>query len=256
MGCAFASGGSGAYRGRVSLVKCSGLTLALQLLFAARAQGQEWGHNIRWWEAAIAVGAVGVATLADRGVNDWAQDQRSSHSDAIARVFRNGGEPQVWLVVGGGILAAGVVTDRPALRRSGGRVLASLAVAGLTAAALKEIAGRVRPTDTNDPYLFKPFSNHDAFPSGHTTMAFALATSLAEEIHNRWVTAALYAGASGTGWSRLNDHKHWLSDVLTGATVGIAGAKVMEGRWRIFGLGPPRFLVDPPAARLEWRVAF
>ena len=237
-------------------MKCSGLTLAVQLLCAAGAQGQGEGHSIRWWEAAIAVGAVGVASVADRGVDDWVQDRRSSHSDAVARVFRNGGEPQVWLTIGGGIFAAGVVTGRPNLRRSGGRVLASLAVAGFTAAAIKEIVGRVRPTDTNDPYLFKPFSNHDAFPSGHTTMAFALATSLAEEIHNRWVAAALYAGAGGTAWSRLNDHKHWFSDVLAGATVGITGANVMEGRWRIFGLGPPRFLVDPPVARLEWRVAF
>jgi hypothetical protein len=32
----------------------------------------------------------------------------------------------------------------------------------------------------------------------------------------------------------------------------------MEGRWRIFGLGPPRFLVDPNVrgARLEWRAVF
>ena len=239
----------------MSIVKCSGLTLALQLLFAAGAQGQE-GHNIRWWEAAIAVGAVGVASLADRSVNDWAQDQRSSRSDAIARVFRNGGEPQVWLVAGGGIFAAGVVSGRPNLRRSGARVLASLAVAGFTAVAIKKVVGRVRPSDTNDPYLFKPFSKNDAFPSGHTTMAFALAASLAEEIHNRWVTAALYAGASGTAWSRLNDRHHWFSDVLAGATVGVGAAKVIEGRWRIFGLGPPRFLVDPDGARLEWRAVF
>lgn len=240
--------------GPVSIVKYSGLALALQLLLVRHAQGQS--HSIRWWEAAIAVGAVGVVSLADRGANDWVQDQRSSRSDAIARVFRNGGQPAVVFGIGGGILAAGAISGRPNVRRSGGRVLASLAVAGLTSTAIKAIAGRVRPADTNDPYLFKPFSNRDAFPSGHATMAFALATSLAEEIHNRWATAALYAGATGTAWSRLNDRRHWLSDVLAGATVGITAAKVIEGRWRIFGLGPPRFLVDPPGARLEWRVVF
>ena len=210
-------------------------------------------HNIRWWEAAMAVGAVGVVSVFDHGVDDWVQDHRSSSSDRVARTFRNGGQPEVVFGIPGGILAAGVISGRPGLRRSGGRVLASVVTAGLVTGALKEVAGRFRPDDTTDQYVFRPFSNHDALPSGHATMAFALATSLSAELHRPWATALLYAGATGTAWSRLNDHKHWLSDVLAGATVGITAANVMEGRWRVFGLGPPRFLVDPAGYRLEWR---
>ena len=213
-------------------------------------------HNIRWWEAAIVVGTVGVASALDRRVDNWTQDQRSPGSDRVARVFKYGGEPVLIFGVSGGILAAGVISGRPELTRRGGRVLASVVAAGLTTGALKEITGRFRPDNTTDPYVFRPFTNHDAFPSGHATMAFALATSLSAEIHRPWATALLYAGATGTAWSRLNDQKHWLSDVLAGATVGITAANVIEGRWRIFGLGPPRFLVDPHHARLEWRVTF
>jgi len=213
-------------------------------------------HNIRWWEAAIVVGTVGVASALDRRVDNWTQDQRSPGSDRVARVFKYGGEPVLIFGVSGGILAAGVISGRPELTRRGGRVLASVVAAGLTTGALKEITGRFRPDNTTDPYVFRPFTNHDAFPSGHATMAFALATSLSAEIQRPWATALLYAGATGTAWSRLNDQKHWLSDVLAGATVGITAANVIEGRWRIFGLGPPRFLVDPHHARLEWRVTF
>ncbi len=210
-------------------------------------------HNIRWWEAAMAVGALGVVSVFDHGVDDWVQDHRSSSRDRVARAFRNGGQPEIVFGIPGGILAAGVISGRPGLRRSGGRVLASVVTAGLATGALKEITGRFRPDDTTDQYVFRPFSNHDAFPSGHATMAFALATSLSAELHRPWATALLYAGATGTAWSRLNDHKHWLSDVLAGATVGITAANVMAGRWRVFGLGPPRFLVDPAGYRLEWR---
>jgi len=213
-------------------------------------------HNIRWWEAAIVVGTVGVASALDRRVDNWTQDQRSPGSDRVARVFKYGGEPVLIFGVSGGILAAGVISGRPELTRRGGRVLASVVAAGLTTGALKEITGRFRPDNTTDPYVFRPFTNHDAFPSGHATMAFALATSLSAEIQRPWATALLYAGATGTAWSRLNDQKHWLSDVLAGATVGITAANVIEGRWRICGLGPPRFLVDPHHARLEWRVTF
>lgn len=197
-----------------------------------------------------------MASALDRRVDNWTQDQRSPGSDRVARVFKYGGEPVLIFGVSGGILAAGVISGRPELTRRGGRVLTSVVAAGLTTGALKEITGRFRPDTTTDPYVFRPFTNHDAFPSGHATMAFALATSLSAEIHRPWATALLYAGATGTAWSRLNDQKHWLSDVLAGATVGITAANVIEGRWRIFGLGPPRFLVDSHHALLEWRAAF
>ena len=213
-------------------------------------------HNIRWWEAAIAVGAVGVVSVIDHGVDDWAQDHRSSRSDQVARVFRNGGRPALVFGIPGGMLAAGVISGRPALRRGGGRVLASVVTAGLATGALKEMTGRFRPDNTTDQYVFRPFSNHDAFPSGHATLAFALATSLSAEIQRPWATALLFAGATGTAWSRLNDHKHWLSDVLAGATVGITAGNVIEGRWRIFGLGPPEFLISAHGARVEWRLSF
>ena len=214
-------------------------------------------HSVHWWEAALVAGTIGVASIADRGVDDWVQDRRSPSSNAVARVFRNGGEPEVVFGIPGALLIAGAVSGRPALERRGERVLGSVVVAGLTTGVIKEIAGRARPVDAADQYVFRPFSHNEAFPSGHATMAFALATSLAEEIHRPWATALLYAGATGTAWSRLNDHRHWFSDVLAGAAVGIAAGKVMEGRWRIFGLGQPHFLVNAHGSvRFEWRVGF
>jgi membrane-associated phospholipid phosphatase len=234
-------------------VRCILIVVIWQFLPLTTAPAQRLpSHSIRWWEAALVVGTIGAASAFDRRVDDWVQARRSSHSDAIARVFRKGGEPVVVFGVAGGILAAGVISGRKDLQRSGRRVLASVVVAGVTTAAIKRIVGRFRPDDARDQYLFKPFSSHDAFPSGHTTVAFALAASLADEIHRPWATALLYAGASGTGWSRLNDHHHWLSDALGGAAVGITAAKLIGGRWRIFGLEPPQFLVG----RLEWNVAF
>ena len=221
-----------------------------------QSQNQSQGHAIQWWEVAAVVGAVGLASLADRGVDIWIQDHRSSSSDDLAAAFRNGGQPAVVFGVGGGIALAGVISGHDGLRRSGERVLASTAVAGLTSAAIKISVGRLRPSDTDNPYIFKPFSGNDAFPSGHATLAFALATSLSDEIHNPWVSVILYTGAAGTAWSRLNDQRHWLSDVLMGSAIGITGAKVIGGRWRIFGLGPPKFLVDPSGARLVWRYEF
>jgi membrane-associated phospholipid phosphatase len=62
--------------------------------------------------------------------------------------------------------------------------------------------------------------------------------------------------ATAVGWSRLNDNRHWLSDVAAGALVGITSAKLASGRWRIFGLRPPSIIVGPGRAGLAWQAQF
>ena len=230
------------------VVRWACVALTLQLTFAGSSHAQSEG--VRWWQPVLVIGAIVTASLADGAVNDWVQDRRTPQSDDLARIFRYGGEPEVIFGIPGGILVAGTIAGKPELQRSGGRVLLSVLAAGLTTGAIKVAAGRYRPAETDDPYIFKPFSGHDSFPSGHATMAFALATSLSHEIDNAWASAALYTFATGTAWSRLNDERHWLSDVLAGATVGITTATIVHRH-------PPRLLAEPNGAvRLEWRIAF
>jgi membrane-associated phospholipid phosphatase len=93
-------------------------------------------------------------------------------------------------------------------------------------------------------------------PSGHTTMAFALATTLADDIHKTWASVGLYTMATGVGWSRVNDNKHWLTDIAAGAVIGVTSAKLVSGRWRIFNLHPPQFLLGPRQATLAWGFTF
>src|SRR5207247_3877249 len=117
-------------------------------------------HEIRWWEAAAAVGTIGVVSLFDRHLDDWFQDRRSSNSDRLAKVFRRGGQPEVFLTVGGGVFAAGVVTGRPNLRRSGERVVASLALAGIAALAINGTVDRVCDQLETDPSGFIDLYTH------------------------------------------------------------------------------------------------
>jgi membrane-associated phospholipid phosphatase len=70
------------------------------------------------------------------------------------------------------------------------------------------------------------------------------------------VQVLLYTAATGTAFSRINDNRHWLSDTAMGAVLGIFTAKVVSGRWHIFGLRPPRFLVTPAGTSLTWRASF
>ncbi|PIP91771.1 MAG: hypothetical protein COW01_05290 [Bdellovibrionales bacterium CG12_big_fil_rev_8_21_14_0_65_38_15] len=64
-------------------------------------------------------------------------------------------------------------------------------------------------------------SDRNSFPSGHTTTAFAFSGYVWQEHGWKWGIPAMGVGLL-TGFSRINDNKHYLHDVLAGATIGLA----------------------------------
>jgi membrane-associated phospholipid phosphatase len=87
-------------------------------------------------------------------------------------------------------------------------------------------------------------------------VAFALATSLSDDIHRPWASVGLYGMATAVAWSRINDNRHWLTDVTAGALLGITSAKLASGRWRIFRIRPPAIIAVPGGAGLAWSGSF
>lgn len=74
----------------------------------------------------------------------------------------------------------------------------------------------------------RPDGTAFSFPSGHSAIAFAGATQLSMEYgqHHRWVPFAAYGLAATVGAMRLGNDKHYLSDVLFGAGLGILSMKM------------------------------
>lgn len=70
-------------------------------------------------------------------------------------------------------------------------------------------------------------STYNSFPSGHTAQAFAAATFLSEEYKDRfpWMPYASYGLASSVGLLRVANNRHYMSDVLLGAGIGILAMK-------------------------------
>lgn len=213
-------------------------------------------HAIQWWHGAIALGGLSTAMLLDKPVQRYAQRNSGTGADNVADVLRHFGQPEVFGTVTVGLVAAGLLAHRPSLTQAGGRLALSLVLAGAAAEGAKLTLGRPRPEQSLDADGYRPFSGQVSMPSGHTTVAFALATSLADELHRPWATVGLYGLATGVGWSRINDNRHWLTDVAAGALVGITASKLASGRWRIFHLRPPSILVGPRGAAVGWQAAF
>ncbi|OQP60196.1 phospholipid phosphatase [Niastella vici] len=81
----------------------------------------------------------------------------------------------------------------------------------------------------NTSHILRPDSSaYTSFPSGHTAQAFAAAAILSEEYGYRykWVPYLSYGLASIVGGFRMANNKHYLSDVLVAAGIGILSTKL------------------------------
>lgn len=173
-----------------------------------------------WFGAAALTGIV-VAGFADHRIGEHAPTFGGRGADRLSSNVQWLGTPQVLapgVVIG---MVAGKLLNRPEVTRASVHIAAAVVVAGAADVALKWCVGRARPDHSpNDPFDFQPFSGPDAFPSGHTTVAFAAATALDGETSARWIPWVGYPLATLVGWSRVHDNRHWTSDVVGGAALG------------------------------------
>lgn len=97
-------------------------------------------------------------------------------------------------------------------------------VSAFITVASKQIIKRERPYNSYlelDPVVFE---NSYSMPSGHTSTAFATATSLSLAYPKWYVIAPSFVWAGSVGYSRMHLGVHYPSDVLIGALVGSGSA--------------------------------
>jgi membrane-associated phospholipid phosphatase len=116
-----------------------------------------------------------------------------------------------------GLNACGIKGKNSFANRTAILIKAEVIVAAVTF-SLKKITAVPRP-DTGQP---------TSFPSGHTAEAFAAATFMAKEYGDQsvWYPIGAYTIATGIGAMRVLNNRHWVSDVLAGAGIGILSTEI------------------------------
>jgi Membrane-associated phospholipid phosphatase len=153
----------------------------------------------------------------------------ASYDNYSVRTSRNFNIPQFsnhyddYLQYAPGVLTYALKACGVEGRSSWGRLATStgisLAIMGATVNTLKTTIHKERPDN----------SANNSFPSGHSAMAFMAATWLHKEygVTQSPIYSVLgYATATSIAIGRVMNNKHWLSDVLTGAGVGILSSEL------------------------------
>ena len=198
-------------------------------------------------DAALAAGFVGLTVAmfpVDRSIAQRLENENSKANkffDKSARGFELISSPGAY-IIGPSLYVFGRLAHHPDIEDLGWHGTEAVVLATGITGVLKGVLGRARPyvsADTNprDFKFGKGFSGEDrsSFPSGHTTVAFAAASSVTSEAQRIWpghtwiVAPVMYGGATIVGLSRMYHNKHWASDVVLGAGIGtFSGLKVVR----------------------------
>ena len=148
-----------------------------------------------------------------------------THPDAfIMKAFTKSAYP-VSVAYPVAMLATGFLEQNKNLQKGGWEAVGTLAINTAVTIGMKYTINRSRPYEKY-PQLIHPYviETDPSFPSGHTSTAFATATTMSIQFKRWYVVVPAFAWATGVGYSRLYLGEHYPTDVAAGAVVGAGSA--------------------------------
>jgi len=218
--------------------------------FGAQATAPFHFTKKQWLYTGGAIAITGVLFALDGSIDAWAKPQKQDHhwiavTSPVATEFGNRYGALLVIAIGS---ASAVFGKEKGVETS---LLATQAMitSGVWVRVMKLLTARERPKGayiySHNPSgeWYGPFAQfeigssqkravfaYDAFPSGHTAIAFAIATVFASRYNDTKVVPVLcYSAASIVGVTRLIEHEHWASDVFVGGLIGyLCGKQVVK----------------------------
>jgi hypothetical protein len=170
------------------------------------------------------LGVSGAAVVANTRMDDdfhqWYQrEARTRTSGHWADAVRDFGDGWIWSpsTIGMGLLGE-YFEDRPVmgvLGEFGDRTTRAYLVGGPPMLLLQAAGGAGRPDDGSESSHWGCYRGGHTV-SGHAFMGAVPFITAARMTDDPWAKGALYACSTLTGWSRINDDRHYLSQVWLG----------------------------------------
>lgn len=149
--------------------------------------------------------------------------KRNTHLDGAFRTISRTASP---FAIGTPIILYGIgfFEKDETMKQNAFYIGATFITASVVTIILKNSIKRTRPFITY-PDIEKVTSGGSySFPSGHTSDAFSLATSVTLAYPKWYIVVPAFAWAGAVGYSRMDLGVHYPSDVLMGAVTGAGSA--------------------------------
>lgn len=165
--------------------------------------------------ALIGFGVIGLESPTIKDLNSSTDRELNEHIDrkiSIDDFSQYSPFLAVYALSAAGIKSKNNFRDRSVI------LATSYMIMGATVNIIKSTGNEMRPDGTSN----------NSFPSGHTATAFMGAEFLYQEYKNVsvWYGISGYAIAAGTGFFRMYNNRHWLTDICAGAGIGILSTKI------------------------------
>lgn len=190
-----------------------------------------WDKN-EWIMAGSTVALGTICYIYDNEIRDFFQNNNSKEADfASEYVFSPWGGISYPAIFLGGYYLYGIAANNNKSRQIALAGTQAFVMSTVSTQILKHVFHRHRPDDDLIPNPHNwdgPLDGweYTSFPSRHATIAFSLATVIADSYNDKtWVSIISYSIASGVAISRVYSDEHWASDVIVGSALGFAIGK-------------------------------
>lgn len=191
-------------------------------------------HGHHWLPTGTVIGVTAGLLAADP--HDAPYFRRTSSFSSFNTAFSGTATAIGIALVPSGMYAIGLLRHDSYAQQTALLSGEAVADSGVLAVVMKDVSRRLRPSDiapygnfSDTFFRSKPtaIGAGSSFPSGHTILAFSVATVVARRYGKRhaWVRWVAYGGAATVGFSRITLQAHFPSDVFLGAALGYSIAR-------------------------------
>ena len=149
----------------------------------------------------------------DREIMEFVQNNRTEDLDHLMKTMSDEWKKENFLLVAVPVTLWGSNRSFLAVEES----FKAITLAEAVVSPLKYVTGRKRPTGVTS-------RANSSFPSSHAATSFAAASSIGHIYPKARIPA--YAVAALIAYSRIYNQRHYASDVIAGAGIGVVAAKV------------------------------
>jgi len=175
-----------------------------------------------WLKAGLIVGSIGASIALDQPLRDAIKgmdDDAADTMQTVGSVVTQGALPVLYI--------GGLIAEKETWRRDALTGAESLAVVSGLVPLTKVVFGRQRPDTGVGPTAW--FQGGQSFVSDAATPPFAAAEAVSHAFdYNPWVAAPMYASAVAVGLARMGRDRHWTSDIVGSAALGIMTTRLFN----------------------------